>query len=146
MRRDFYSYAKLELLEDARVRVACNEFLGLEERRELINQINAEYIQSINEADGPEFKTAKDMIGDISSSFTQAEATDIIIGKLFSESYAFQDEVYDFVESEEFMDYFGKAHIAVGGESVSFDDILDDVKEKAHAISQIAIRDGYSME
>ena len=122
------------------------EKLFSEEWGESIEETECHMMYSDYNPTIPEFKTAKDMIGDISSSFTQAEATDIIIGKLFSESYAFQDEVYDFVESEEFMDYFGKAHIAVGGESVSFDDILDDVKEKAQAISQIAIRDGYSME
>jgi len=151
MKRDFYSYAKLDLIDTARIHVACNEILDVKQKAEIINSLNEEYVQTINEASGIEFKAAKDMIADIYSSFDGGLAMDMVMEKLFFESYPFQKAVEEFSESEEFFGYFDSVisnnfEIYSSSDEVSFDGILDNINESSKEIATIAYDMNYSME
>lgn len=145
MKKDYYSYAKLELLDNARVQVACNEYITLEERTSIIKDIDEEYIQTINETEGVEFKAARDMIGDISSSYSTKDATGIIMQKLFNESYAFQSEIYDFVETSDFVEIFYDATAFNEAEELTFDDVYDEIISKAKSIAEKANETDFEM-
>lgn len=145
MRKDYYSYAKLELLDTARVQVACNENLALAKRVGIVKDIDEEYIQTINEAEGQEFKAAQDMIGDISSSYASREATNIIMEKLFNRNYEFQDQIFEFAETSEFIDAFHGAISYHKAENLTFDDVHDEISKKAKEIATLANETDFSM-
>ena len=73
------------------------------------------------------------------------EATTIIMQKLFNENYAFQDEIYDFVESNEFIEVFHGAVAYNQREELTFDDIHDEVTYKAKEIAEIAKETDFEM-
>ena len=144
MKKDYYTYAKLELLDTARVNIAYgNDDISNRTRARIINEINYEYIQSINEAEGYEFDLAKKMISDIETSYPSDKAKDIIMYELFSKNYEFKKCYDEFSIREDICDMFRVDSVYNSPETV-----IDDVKYLARQVAEVAnksdLEAGYS--
>ena len=95
MRKDYFVYTKLALLDMARYRIALSDKLDNEEVAKLLNEVDTNYIQTVLETDDVSFKRAQEMIEDISSSYEGLEAQEKIIRNLNFNNYEYKKTLED---------------------------------------------------
>ena len=95
MRKDYFVYTKLALLDMARYRIALSDKLDNEEVAKLLNEVDTNYIQTVLETDDVSFKRAQEMIEDISSSYEGLEAQEKIIRNLNLNNYEYKKTLED---------------------------------------------------